>query len=264
MVNPHGSFIWYELMTRDPAAARAFYEDVVGWSIDAAAPPGPVDYRMIAASDGKVGGMITLTDAMCDQGARPCWLGYIGVDDVDAALAAVAADGGAVLMPASDIPGVGRIAMVADPQGIPFYVMRGASDEDSRAFQRTGMGHVSWNELVTPDPDAALAFYGRRFGYVREGGMPMGELGEYAFLAHHGEVVGAMMSHSGESGPPGWGFYFRVPDIHEAKARVEAGGGSVVFGPQEVPGGEQVLNAVDPEGVPFGLVAPGANEGERG
>lgn len=258
MTNPHGSFIWYELMTRDPDAAKAFYDDVVGWTVEAQ-PSGPMDYRMISAPDGQVGGVMRLTDEMTQHGARPIWLGYIGVDDVDDAVARVEAAGGKTLMPAWDIPGIGRLAMVSDPQGIPVYLMRGASDETSTAYDRMAIGHISWNELLTPDPDAALKFYGELFGYKKDGGMPMGEMGEYTFLSHHGEVVGAMMRHPGEGPPPRWGFYFRVPDIQAAKARVENGGGTIVFGPDEVPGGEMVLNAVDPEGVPFGLVAPGSN-----
>lgn len=256
MTNPHGSFIWYELMTNDPAASRAFYSSVVGWTIDAEAPAGDMDYRMIGAPDGFAGGMLTLTDGMRAGGARPMWLGYFGADDVDATLEKIVAKGGAVQMPAHDVPDVGRIAMVSDPQGVPIYVMRGASDEDSTAFQRRGIGHVSWNELMTSDADAALAFYGEVFDVRKVGGMPMPDGGEYSFFAHGGdEAIGAMMTRT-DGQPPAWGFYFRVPDIEDGKGKVETDGGTVVFGPMEVPGGEFVLNAIDPHGVPFGLVAP--------
>ncbi|RHW18875.1 VOC family protein [Sphingomonas gilva] len=255
MTNPHGSFIWYELMTKDPEASKAFYGDVIGWTVGEAMPGG-MDYRMLTAPDGHVGGMLGLTDAMCEGGARPCWLGYFGVDDVDQALEKVTAAGGQVMMAASDIPDVGRIAMVTDPQGVPFYVMRGASDEASHAYDRMTPGHVSWNELLTPDPDAALDFYGSIFGYRKEGAMPMPGMGDYIFISHGGgDPIGAVMKNS-DGTPAAWGFYFRVPDIDAAKARVEQGGGRVIFGPEEVPGGEMVLNAIDPEGVLFGLVAP--------
>ena len=260
MSNAHGSFIWYELLTGDAKAAKAFYDSVVGWNIDAEAPPGGMDYRMINVADGShAGGVMQLDDKMLAGGAKPVWLGYFGVDDVDAAVAAMTADGAQVQMPAFDIPGVGRLAMLADPQGVPFYVMRGASDEASTAYQRMGIGHVAWNELLTSDDGAALAFYGKHLGIEKIGAMPMGEMGEYSFIANgdsKGEAVGAMMR--AQPGTPlGWGFYFRVPDIDEAKAKVEAGGGTVLQGPMEVPGGEMVFNAVDPEGVVFGVVAPG-------
>lgn len=112
-------------MTRDSDGAKAFYDDVVGWNTGAKAP-GDMDYRMIGAGDDFVGGVFTVTDEMCEHGARPVWLGYVGVDDVDSTITKLESLGGKVLMPAKDIPEVGRIAMVADPQGIPFYIMRGA------------------------------------------------------------------------------------------------------------------------------------------
>ena len=256
MANPHGSFIWYELMSGDPDASKKFYDDVVGWKVGAK-PPGDMDYRMISAPDGDVGGVLRLTEEMRKHGARPVWLGYFGVDDVDKTVAKITAAGGKVLMPAWDIPNVGRIAMVTDPQGIPFYVMRGASDGTSTAFGRMTMGHISWNELMTPDQDAALAFYGALFGITKSGSMPMGDLGDYTFLQHAGIGIGAMMTHPPGGKPGGWGFYFRVPDIEVAKAKIVKGGGSITQRPMEVPGGEMVLNAVDPQGAAFGLVAPG-------
>lgn len=261
-MNAHGSFIWYELLTADAKAAKAFYDSVIGWNIDAEAPPGGMDYRMINAHDGQAGGVMQLNADMLAGGAKPVWLGYFGVDDVDATVTAMTADGGQVHLPAFDIPGVGRLAMVSDPQGVPFYVMRGASDESSTAYQRQGLGHVSWNELMTSDDSAALAWYAKHLNVTQCGSMPMGAMGDYSFIANgdsNGEAVGAMMR-AMPGTPNGWGFYFRVPEIQAAKAAVEAGGGAIYSGPMQVPGGEWVVNCADPEGVHFGLVAP-ANAG---
>ncbi len=260
MPNAHGSFIWYELMTKDPAAAKAFYDDVVGWDIDAEAPPGPMEYRMIKVADGMVGGVMTLSTDMVAGGGRAMWIGYFGADDVDRTVEGIKADGGEVHLPPFDVPNVGRIAMVTDPQGVPFYVMRGASDENSTAYQRMGVGHVAWNELLTADDAAALAFYGKHFNIEKAGEpMSMGDMGDYTFISNgdsKGDAVGAVMR-----APPGapkqWNFYFRVPDIEVAKAKIEARGGKILQGPMEVPGGEMVISALDPEGVSFGLVAPG-------
>ena len=174
MVNPHGSFIWYELMTTDPEGAALFYGDVVGWTIGDPVPAGGVDYRMIGDLEDYAGGVLTLTKEMCDGGARPLWLGYLGVDDVDVAIEKAVAAGATVQMAAQDTPGVGRIAMIADPQGVPIYLMRGTTDDDSTAYQRHGLGHVSWNELMTTDREAALRFYGEQFGYEKAGAMDMG------------------------------------------------------------------------------------------
>jgi len=122
--SPRGHLIWYELMTPDAEASKAFYDSVVGWNISEPAPEFQ-GYRMIGRSDGKfAGGVLPITQEMQQHGARPTWLGYVGVDDTDAAIASIGRAGGKTLMPATDIPNVGRIAMVADPQGAPFYVMK--------------------------------------------------------------------------------------------------------------------------------------------
>lgn len=257
MANAHGEFIWYELMTPDPDASKAFYDSVVGWTIGDKPSQG-MDYRMIAAADGFVGGVLALNADMVAGGGVPGWMGYFGVDDVDATVAAIVAAGGQVHLPASDIPDVGRIAMVSDPQGVAIYVMRGASDEASTAYGRHAMGHVSWNELQTTDDAAALAFYDTHFDIKKVGAMEMGEMGDYSFIANSegGEAIGAVMK-AMPGVRPGWGFYFRVPEIEAAKARIEQAGGTVTHGPMDVPGGEMVLNAIDPQGALFGLVAPG-------
>lgn len=258
MTNRQGEIIWYELMTRDAAKASAFYGAVVGWQVGEPVPGGP-DYRMIAAADGNAGGMLQLDAAMLAAGASPTWLAYFGVDDVDASVAGILAEGGKVLVPAWDAAGVGRIAMLTDPQGVPFYVMRGATEgATSTVYQRHGLGHVGWNELYAPDAEGALGFYHRQFGLTRLDGMPMGELGEYSMIGHAGgEPTGGVMR-CPPGARPGWTFYFRVDDVAAAKDRVEAAGGTVLNGPMEVPGGERVLQAADPDGALFGLVSGAA------
>lgn len=252
MPNPHGDFIWYELVTPDPDGAKAFYDAVVGWDV---APPSSdqIDYREIRADSGAAGGMLRLTDEMRSHGARPIWLGYIGVDDVDRSVAAIEQSGGQALMPAFEVPNVGRIALVADPQGVPFYVMRGDGDEVSTVFQPMGVGHVSWNELATRDLEAGKRFYPAQFGWALGDVMPMGDLGDYQFITHHGVPLGAMMTAAPEN-PPRWRFYFRVADVDAARQAVEAGGGTVTHGPQEVPGGDRILIGIDPQGAEFALV----------
>lgn len=86
----------------------------------------------------------------CEHGARPVWLGYVRVDNVDNTLVKLQELGGTVLMPAKEIPQVGRLAMVADPQGAPFYIMSGGVESGtSAAFGPMPRGHCSWNELTT-------------------------------------------------------------------------------------------------------------------
>ena len=251
MRNPHGEFIWYELITPDPDGAKSFYDAVMGWEVGP--PHDDIGYREIKSGAGHAGGVLPLTADMAEHGARPIWLGYVGVDDVDSAVADVEQAGGKVLMPARDIPDVGRFAMLADPQGVPFYAMRGAIDAPSTAFSPTEEGRCGWNELATSDPASAVDFYMQRFGWAKGEAMPMGDMGDYQIVNHGGRHIGAIMK-AGEGMGSRWRFYFRVGDVDEAKRAVDRGGGTVLHGPQEVPGGERILIGRDPQGAEFALV----------
>ncbi|MFO0547429.1 MAG: VOC family protein [Polyangiaceae bacterium] len=262
MPNPQGSFIWYELMTTDANAAAKFYGDVVGWTIatspDPNAPAGR-DYRMIVRSDGgSAGGLLGLTPAMTAGGARPAWVGYHYVPDVDAAVRAIEADGGRVLMPRMTMH-VGDIAMLTDPMGAPFYVMRpvpppGKAEASSDVFHASAAQHVRWNELHSTDVARAKTFYGTHFGFRFPSSMSMGPLGEYWFIDHDAGALGAMMQVMPEGGSPGWRFYFGVPSAAAAERAIRAGGGTIEQGLHQVPGGEWIVMARDPQGAPFGVV----------
>ena len=254
MANSHGTPIWYELITPDPDAAKAFYDDVAGWTIEPR-PSGEIDYRMIATGDGLVGGVMRLNDDMASGGAKPGWLFYIGVDDVDATADTITAAGGAVLMPPWNMPGVGRMAFVADPQGAPFYIMRGAGDADSTVFAPGKLGHGGWHELQTSDATAAVAFYRQVFGWENRETMEMGPMGGYHFLDLGDLRLGALMRAQAEGVAPRWHFYFNVPDADAAVGRIERGGGAVTQGPHEVPGGSRIVVGTDPQGATFALVA---------
>lgn len=258
MANPHGTPIWYELMTSDPDAAKTFYDAVVGWTIEAEPAMPGMDYRMITTSGGdNAGGVMRLTDEMIAGGAKPGWFFYIGVDDVDATVEKAKAAGAGVIMPAWTIEGVGRMALLHDPQGIPFYVMRGASPADSTAYDRMALGKCNWNELTTDDQQGALDFYGEVFGWTYPDTMPMGAMGDYVFIDVAGTQIGAIMQRPADAPPANWRFYFRSPDIEAAADKVKAGGGTVLHGPQDVPGGDRIIVVSDPEGVNVGIVGPG-------
>jgi predicted enzyme related to lactoylglutathione lyase len=255
---PLSHFIWYELLTPDVNGSQRFYSDVIGWSVQAGHTPG-MDYRHLLAPDGEsIGGMLQLTDQMKAGGARPVWLGYVDVPDVDAAVKAIEAQGGRTQMPPTTIDNVGRMAMVADPQGAPLYVMTPTPPPErpeakSTAFSRTAVGHCGWNELATTDPKQAFAFYTGQFGWTDGGSMPMGEMGDYQFFNDEEGMIGAVMKTDGTR-PSMWSYYFRVADIDAAKTRIEANGGSVMHGPQDVPGGDFILVGADPQGAMFALV----------
>ena len=266
MPNPGGSFIWYELMSPAPAASKAFYDAVVGWSIDRDQVAPGIDYRMIKRGDGgNAGGVLTLTDEMKAGGARPAWLGYLHVADVDATVAVILADGGTVIMPPHDQPGVGRLAMIAGPEGAPIYLMaplppEGQPDAVSDVFSVNRPQHIRWNELSSSDPARSIDFYTRHFGWAQDGAMNMGELGQYRFIQAAGVGIGAVMPVM--PGAPGsmWTYYIGVDDIDRAAAAVTANGGRIVNGPHEIPGGEFSIVAIDPQDAAVGLVGPARNK----
>jgi predicted enzyme related to lactoylglutathione lyase len=183
-------------------------------------------------------------------------MGYVGVEDVDATVRRVEAKGGKAVMPPFDIP-QGRIAMVADPQGNPLYVMKPVPpannpDAQSDVFSAYDEQRVGWNELSTTDPGAARSFYGDLFGWTSEDFMPMGEFGEYRFFAHQGTTIGAVCGVM-PGGSGGWRYYIRVPSITAAVEAVKTGGGKVSMGPHEVPGGDFIIIGDDPQGATFAL-----------
>jgi uncharacterized protein len=256
--NPTGNFIWYELMTTDPEGAKGFYGAVVGWNIGEATPEYG-GYRMIGRSDGGfAGGVLPITPEMLQEGSKPGWFAYLNVADVDEKVAAIEAAGGKICMPPVDLPSIGRIAMVGDPQGVPFYVMKpippaNNPDAVSDVFSPDAVQRVAWNELATSDPKSAVDFYVREFGWTKGETMPMGDMGDYQLIAHNGVPIGAIMTKAADK-PSRWRFYFRVPNVDSAAKTVTDRGGTVVHGPLEVPGGDRILIGLDPQGAEFALV----------
>ena len=264
MNDASNGFIWYELMTTDANAAAHFYGAVVGWKIanQPAAQAGASDYRQILRDDGgSAGGVMQLTADMQAQGMRSAWVAYLHVPSVDAAVRAIAADGGSLLMPKMTLP-VGDIAMVADPLGAPFYVMTpvpppGEPNAVSDVFDVAKPQHVRWNELQSPDVARARAFYAQHFGFAFNESMPMGpEFGNYDFIDHGGLRVGGVMKQVDAASPGGWTFYFGVPSATAAKRAILAAGGKVQMDLHQVPGGDWVIIATDPQGAHFGVVGP--------
>lgn len=257
MTTLQGSWIWYELMTPDVAGSKGFYDAVVGWSMSAGSAQ-TNDYGFITAADGAmVGGILTLTRDMIDHGARPCWIGYVGVDNVDTSVTAIEAAGGTCPMPANDVPMAGRIAMVADCCGAPFYIMTPTPPPgggESTAFSaKPNPGHMGWNELYAADQDHVLDFYTGLFGWTLPEPMDMGPMGKYQFIAHDGVTMGAVMRKPDAVPTSVWCHYIWVDSTSAAIERIKAAGGQIINGPHEVPGPLWVVQAIDPQGAMFSL-----------
>jgi predicted enzyme related to lactoylglutathione lyase len=258
-----GRPIWYELMTPDPAAVAPFYRATLGWDVQAqgTATASGHPYSMIGRADGGfAGGVLTLTADMRQNGARAGWLPYFEVDDVGATAAKAKALDGSVWMGPMDM-GVGTIAMIGDPQGAAFYAMDplpppGQPDAQSDVFKTKAPGHCWWNELETTDEPGANAFYKGLFGWDTEQTMPMGDRGDYRFIAQDGEQIGAINPWMADYMTVGWLPYFGVADIDAARTAAEANGGTVTHDVHQVPGGDFIFTATDPAGAPVGFVGP--------
>jgi uncharacterized protein len=252
-----GRPLWYELMTTDMKAAESFYGKVVGWK------PSPFDgagqpYTMFNRSgDVPVGGVLTKPD---DVPAPPFWAMYVGVPKLEEAADHITRLGGKAHTEVITVPNVGRMQMMADPQGAAFYIYEPASTEH-RPETAPEVGEASWHELMTTDWQAAMKFYEQVFGWHPSQAMDMGPgMGTYQMFDRPHGMIGGMMNKPAEMAnvPPNWQIYFRVPDVHAAAERVKANGGQIVNGPMEVPGGDWVANAMDPQGAAFGLHSPKA------
>jgi uncharacterized protein len=241
-------------MTPDADGAKRFYDAVMGWTVEPRGD-GPMDYRMIASSDGLAGGMLGLSAEMLAGGAQPGWLPYFKAGAIDAALATASALGAQVLFPPTEVPDVGRFSLLADPQGAPFYLMQPFSDETSTVFDLDGVGRCAWNELSTTDGPAALKFYGELFGWESRETMDMGPMGGYHFLDLGETRLGALVQM--QDRPAHWNLYLRVADMDAAVATVNAQGGAILLGPHTVPTGDRIVLGRDPQGAHFALVGPG-------
>lgn len=249
-----GKFCWYELMTSDLPAARKFYSDVIGWTGQEAGQP-HMEYWMMSSPGGAMAaGMFTVPKDACEAGAKPSWIGYIAVDDVDAKAAEVKAKGGMIHRPAEDIPGIGRFAIVADPQGAAFALFKGTGEAPPAPPPGTP-GQAGWRELYVNDHVAALDFYGDLFGWSKADHVDMGPMGVYQIFAIGNDRIGGMMNKVPQCPAPFWNYYFNIAGSAEAgAARVKAAGGEVLMGPHEVPGGDWIIQGRDPQGAMFNLV----------
>ncbi len=255
MSAPAGSFVWHELMTPDPKAADIFYSKVVGWSAaDAGMPDG--DYTIFSAGGAPVAGLMAVPPLAAANGAPPGWRGFIAVPDTDAAAAKLTDAGGKLHYGPEDIPGVGRFASVTDPQGAGFVLFTPAPGSANPSPPPGTPGSIGWNELAAADQDAAFAFYAAQFGWTKSIAHDMGPMGSYQLFAIDGTDAGGIMTRMDPAARPSWTFYFVVPDAQGAVTRITEAGGTILHGPQPVPGGSWTVHALDPQGLPFAVVAP--------
>jgi predicted enzyme related to lactoylglutathione lyase len=209
-------------------------------------------YVMFTRYGTGLAGVWELPEDARKMGAPPHWMAYIGTPDVDDTVRQATSLGAKTYVPPTDIPTVGRFAVLADPDGAVFAVFTPASGEgtEAAATQR----EFSWHELVANDHVAAFAFYNALFGWEKTGEFDMGPMGIYQMYGRGGQTFGGMFKKPAEMpAPPHWLGYVTVPDIQKGAELVKANGGQILHGPAEVPGGDWIVNALDPQGAAFAM-----------
>ena len=263
MAATHGQFMWYTLNTPDTKRARDFYTHVIGWGTQDLNRPGGT-YTVFEANGAGVGGMMELDSAeAAAHGIPPHWIGYVLVDSVDETAASIKADGGTIHHAPDIIPGIGRFAAVADPQGASFIIFRPDPGGTRPEVAAGTPGHAGWHELHAADWEKVFPFYAKQFGWRKTHAHDMGPMGVYQLFSTGGQNAGGPDAGGVYNKQPGvpapfWLFYFNVPDINQAKDRVLQSGGAIVNGPHEVPGGSWIVQCTDPQGAMFALVSPPA------
>jgi uncharacterized protein len=252
MAGFHGRFVWYELMTTDMQAAKAFYASVVGWGVRDASTPGS-RYSLFTTGDSPVAGLVSVRGDAGRAGARPHWIGYVGVDDVDAAVDRITQLGGAVHVPPTDVLDISRFSVAADPQMATFALVKGRKSGEAQFAKLGERGRVGWHELFAIDWEKAFVFYGELFGW-RKAVSHLDPMGAYQLFSAGGETIGGMFTKPATLPLPFWLYYFNVDDVQAAAKRVEGGGGQIVYGPTQVPGGAVVVHCADPQGALFALL----------
>jgi predicted enzyme related to lactoylglutathione lyase len=241
-----GRFIWYDLLTSNPEGAVAFYSHVLGWKPQT----WQNGYTLLVGAQGPLCGAARLPESAMEMGAPPHWTSNVQVADIDAAVALVRALEGRVYAEPTDFPKVGRVAVIADPQGAAINLFEPA---EPPALHDSGRaGEFTWSELATSDPEAALRFYGALFGWRRVRDVDMGPAGKYLVFGGNGEDLGGVFAKPKELPICAWLYYVRVENVADTLGRARAKGARVLVAPTDVPGG-RMAQFLDPQGAAFAL-----------
>jgi predicted enzyme related to lactoylglutathione lyase len=245
-----GTPSWVDLATPDIEAGASFYAGLFGWEVPERPNSAEIGgYRRAELDGADVAGMMPLMQ----EGQPSAWTTYIAVDDADATAAAVKENGGSVLAEPMDVMDLGRMAVFMDSTGAAFGIWQAGTFAGAARVNEPGA--FTWNELATRDVGASKQFYTAVFGWDYED-HDMGEMGTYTEFKVGGDPVGGLMDVTGrlpDEVPAHWMTYFAVDDTDAALERVKAGGGSVSFGPIDIPAGRFAI-VTDPAGAAFSVI----------
>ena len=250
----HGRFVWHELLARDIAKATAFYPDICGWTVASMPFPGSEGtYTMFKLGDAGQAGVTTFMADTVAGDAQAVWIPYMATDDADATCREAVVLGATLHMPPTDIPTIGRIAMLADPEGAHFAVITPA--QPGMPEKEPVAGEFAWHEMLATDPAAAWEFYSRLFGWEKTHAMDMGADGIYQMFGRGAFTYGGFMRRSPTNPRTMWNCYVRTADLDAACKSIAQRGGRIVMGPHEVPNDDRIVCAVDDQGAVFSLVS---------
>jgi uncharacterized protein len=246
-----GKFVWRDLMSTDPERSKAFFTGLFGWTVDPMSM-GDVTYEMLANEARHFGGLMPLDPS---HGVPSHWTSYIHVPSVDEAVDVATRSGIPVYVTPTDIPDIGRFAVLADPQGATFAVYTDIKPEDEWPAEpeTPPMGGVCWTELVTADPEAAKSFYGDVIGWQfadADMGMP------YTLLMQGDKMYGGLVQKPDEVPVSAWIIYFQVANLEQSLADVTRLGGTHFNDIIDVPTVGRISWAQDPTGATFALLEP--------
>jgi predicted enzyme related to lactoylglutathione lyase len=239
-----GRFVWHDHISNDPDKARDFYSKLLGWKTEVF-KPGEMDYPMITVDGETHGGF-----GPAQGGAPPHWLGHIGVEDVDETVSRAEAAGGSILAAPMDIPEVGRMAVIRDPQGAVFSVFSSAADDWTPTE-----GVFVWEELHTTDVEGAKSFYREVIGWSAND-TDMGGGSTYTIFESNGEQRAGCMTIRQPDMPPNWLTYIGTDDVDAACKRAEELGAQKMVDPMDIPGIGRFAGLTDPTGAVFALFKP--------
>jgi predicted enzyme related to lactoylglutathione lyase len=243
----HGKFNWFEHLSGSPAQARDFYQALFGWKVHAVSYGGQ-PYQLIHNGGEAIGGL-----RQAASGTRCHWNAYLSVADVDASLRDTVAAGAKALLPPTDFAD-GRTATLADPTGASLSLWHGRAG-DRPDVDKVATGDWFWNELMTSDAKAALAFYQKVFGYSHEV-MQLPSAQYFILKSGDGKPRGGLMQSDDANTPSAWLPYVRVEDADAIAARVGPLGGKLMMTPFTVAGVGRIGALFDPLGAPLGFIHP--------
>ena len=241
-----GLFVWHEVGTTDLQAGEDFYSKVAGWKAESWSQNS--SYKLFVAKRESKAGLYLIMDLPNTVTPPPSWLSYIGTPDVDATVRQAVELGGKVVVPAYNVPSVGRMAHLQDPQGALFAV---SSQEDRSRYTEPQLGDFSWHELLTTNWNTAFEFYAKLFGWEKMEAMDMGPQGTYQIFGTAGHQLGGMFNPGPLPGGPLWIPYVMVADARRTAEIAKELGATIAQGPSEVPGGDWVFTGVDRQGAMF-------------